>query len=282
MSYSFHSGAQPLVVANTSALSSDDIKAAILEYVDDEEPETESEEVLGARELLPRCTALVSAKLDNLWEHVDENGTPPPPPATGTLDNLTRLDVSTRDAAGVVVLEGITAPKLNYLSFTSKADRSIHTLLAFHARSQFPLTHLALSGQHISCSQLFSFLRLLPILEALVLDECSCINDRLFLTLTCRSADAPVAYALTLPYLTTLEIHPLTSLSGTIVADMAERLHRDAGNLAARFPRLNRLCLYRGHPQRRYAEISKFADDIEDRLAALCATKFLLDRYKHD
>ncbi|KAF8125388.1 hypothetical protein K438DRAFT_1791136 [Mycena galopus ATCC 62051] len=40
----FHSGAQPLVIANTSALSSDDIKAAILEYVDDEETETESEE----------------------------------------------------------------------------------------------------------------------------------------------------------------------------------------------------------------------------------------------
>ncbi|KAF8195139.1 hypothetical protein K438DRAFT_1968469 [Mycena galopus ATCC 62051] len=40
----FHSGAQPLVVANTSALSSDDIKAAIQEYVDDEETETESEE----------------------------------------------------------------------------------------------------------------------------------------------------------------------------------------------------------------------------------------------
>ena len=44
MSYSFHSGAQPLVVANTSALSSDDIKFAIQEYVDDEETETESEE----------------------------------------------------------------------------------------------------------------------------------------------------------------------------------------------------------------------------------------------
>ncbi|KAF8207429.1 hypothetical protein K438DRAFT_1930942 [Mycena galopus ATCC 62051] len=40
----FHSGAQPLVVANTSALSSDNIKAAIQEYVDDEETETESEE----------------------------------------------------------------------------------------------------------------------------------------------------------------------------------------------------------------------------------------------
>ncbi|KAF8188933.1 hypothetical protein K438DRAFT_1764182 [Mycena galopus ATCC 62051] len=40
----FHSGAQPLVVANTSALSSHEIKAAIQEYVDDEETETESEE----------------------------------------------------------------------------------------------------------------------------------------------------------------------------------------------------------------------------------------------
>ncbi|KAF8149230.1 hypothetical protein K438DRAFT_1988993 [Mycena galopus ATCC 62051] len=237
--------------------------------------------VLGARDLLPLCTALVSATLHDLFEHFEEDGTPPPP-ATGTLDNLARLDISARHAEGALVLEAITAPNLTHLSLSSQADPSIHTLLAFHARSQFPLTYLALSGQRISCSQLFSFLRLLPILETLVIDECSCIKDRLFRILTCPSANAPVAYALTLPHLTTLEIHPLTSLTGTIVADMAEYLHRDAGNPAARFPRLNRLCLYRGHPQLRYAAISKFADDIEDRLAALCATGFLMDRYKHD
>ncbi|KAF8147364.1 hypothetical protein K438DRAFT_1780151 [Mycena galopus ATCC 62051] len=232
---------------------------------------------LGARDLLARCTALVFAQLDNLSEHDEEDGTPLPP-SIGILDNLTWLDISTDDAPGVLVLQAITAPKLEYLSFSSKLDLSIDTLLAFHARSQFPLTHLAFSGQYISCSQLFSFLRLLPTLETLVIDECSCIKDRLFQILTCRSANAPVKYALTLHHLTTLEIHPLRSLSGSIVADMADYLHRDAGNPAARFSHLNRLCLYRGHPQSRYPEILKFADDIEDRLAALRATGFLLDQ----
>ncbi|KAJ7899473.1 hypothetical protein B0H14DRAFT_3423776 [Mycena olivaceomarginata] len=40
----FHSGSQPLIVATTSALSLADIKAAIQDYKDDEETETDGEE----------------------------------------------------------------------------------------------------------------------------------------------------------------------------------------------------------------------------------------------
>ncbi|KAF8144660.1 hypothetical protein K438DRAFT_575568 [Mycena galopus ATCC 62051] len=40
----FHSGSQPLIVATTSSLSQADIKAAIREYEDDEETETDGEE----------------------------------------------------------------------------------------------------------------------------------------------------------------------------------------------------------------------------------------------
>lgn len=39
----FHSGAQPIAIVNTSALSKSDVDAAINEYVNDEETETEGE-----------------------------------------------------------------------------------------------------------------------------------------------------------------------------------------------------------------------------------------------
>ncbi|KAJ6549950.1 hypothetical protein B0H19DRAFT_1237072 [Mycena capillaripes] len=238
--------------------------------------------VVGARDLLPQCTALKTAQLIDLWDHNEDSGTPPPALAITTLHNLTWLDISVRGIGGALLLEPITAPQLKFLSISSESDRPIDTLLALHARSQFPLTNLSLSGQDISRSQLFSFLRLLPTLETLVIVECTCISDHLFRILGCESARVPVTYALTLPHLTTLEIHPVTSLTGTIVADMAEYLAAHAGDPAGRFPRLNKLLLYRGHPQWRNSPISKFADDVEDRLAAVCATGFLLDRYKYD
>ncbi|KAJ6527739.1 hypothetical protein B0H19DRAFT_1385367 [Mycena capillaripes] len=238
--------------------------------------------IVGARVLLIRCTALKIGKFVNVFDYDDgEGGSPPLLDNISTLQNLSHLEISVGGIGAVILLEAISAPQLKSLILSSHSDSPIDVLLAFHARSHFHLTRLSLAHQNIRPTELFSFLRLLPTLETLVIDDCTCISDGLFGILARDPAIVTAAYALTLPHLATLEIHPITSLTGIVVADMAEYLAAHAGDPEGRFPVLNKLCLYRGHPHLVNWPIVTFSDDVEDRLAAVCVTGFLLDRYKH-
>jgi hypothetical protein len=227
--------------------------------------------VVAARDILIQCSALEFATFRNLWEFDVEMSQH----VICTLHNLRRLDVSVLLGGGAdVVLAVLSLPSLESLS-TASPDYPTPVLLALIARSQFPLAHLSLTYAQLELGELFSILRLLPALETLDIQDCSCIGDGLFEMLTRDTHTAPPTF--TLPHLTTLKIHPLTpALAGDIVADMAESLAQDAGDTVsgALFPRLRHLCLYR---EPSYS-MPMFEDDVEDRLAALCATGFLVDR----
>jgi hypothetical protein len=204
--------------------------------------------VVAARDILIQCSALEFATFRNLWEFDVEMSQH----VICTLHNLRRLDVSVLLGGGAdVVLAALSLPSLESLSTAS------------------------LTYAQLELGELFSILRLLPALETLDIQDCSCIGDGLFEMLTRDTHTAPPTF--TLPHLTTLKIHPLTpALAGDIVADMAESLAQDAGDTVsgALFPRLRHLCLYR---EPSYSMLM-FEDDVEDRLAALCATGFLVDR----
>ncbi|KAK6983791.1 hypothetical protein R3P38DRAFT_3459058 [Favolaschia claudopus] len=150
-------------------------------------------------------------------------------------------------------------------------------LLDLHARSShFALEHLALSGQLLTPAELLSVLRTVPTLETLIVSGCACISDELFEMLTANEPST------TLPELRRLEIHPITSmLDGNNVATMTESLFEKAnnGDPSVMFPSLIQLCLYRGDGRFVNGKWETFAQEVEDRIASLRETGFLVDRY---
>ncbi|KAJ7467537.1 hypothetical protein FB451DRAFT_394269 [Mycena latifolia] len=228
-----------------------------------------------ARAILVQCASLEIAKFGSLFEFDDELGLPPRVESS-TLHNLHQLDIAWSLGTGAdMLLEAISLPVLTSLSISSP-DRPTPVLLGLHARSHFALEHLSLEHQKLSPSELLSLLRVMPALRTLNIHQCTCIVDALF-ELLGASADSIVQ----LPHLTTLEIHPITdALEGNTVATMAESLATHVGEPYTAFPLLRRLCLYRGHPQFVNYPRATFADDVERRLAAVCATGFLVDCYR--
>jgi hypothetical protein len=231
-----------------------------------------------ARAILVQWASLEIAKFGGLFEFDDELGLPPRVESS-TLHNLHRLDIAlaSLDTGADILLEAISLPVVTCLSISSR-DRPTPILLGLHAGSHFALEHLALEYQKLSPSELFSLLRVMPTLRVrtLKIHHCTCIVDALF-ELLGASADPIVQ----LPHLTTLEIHPITDgLSGNIVATMAESLATHVGEPNTASPLLRRLCLYRGHPYFVNFPRATFDDDVERRIAAVCATGFLVDRYR--
>jgi hypothetical protein len=130
--------------------------------------------------------------------------------------------------------------------------------------------------------ELFSVLGVLSTLETLNIDCCSCITDTLFEMLT--NLHTRAVTSLTLPRLKTLSIYPLTTdaITGPAVAYMVESLVSRVGDPNGAFPLLRRLCLYRRHFYHSDYVVPRFASGVEQRLAAACATGFLVERYPRD
>ncbi|KAJ6549260.1 hypothetical protein DFH09DRAFT_1169404 [Mycena vulgaris] len=230
-----------------------------------------------ARAILIQCTSLEIATFDRLFEYDDELDVPPRP-ESATLHNLHQLTIAWASGSGAdMLLEALSLPVLTSLSISSP-DRPTPVLLGLHARSHFALEHLSLEHQKLSPSELLSLLRVMPALRTLDIHKCTCIVDALF-ELLGRAADL-TATALTMPQLTTLKIHPVTeALDGNTVATAAEYLAKHVAEPVTAFPLLRRLCLYRGDPHFVNYPRATFADEVEHRFAAVCATGFLVDRY---
>ncbi|KAK7002211.1 hypothetical protein R3P38DRAFT_2557298 [Favolaschia claudopus] len=239
------------------------------------------------RTLLVQCTSLERTKFDNIFEW-DNDLDPPPPQIPTLLAELRDVEVGWKNGSQTdMVLGGLSLPKLRSLEITStfRSSEDVEepptpVLLALHACSHFALEHLTLTGQLLTPTELLSVLRVVPTLRTLNVRGCECIDDELFRMLTANDS------LTTLPELTKLEIHPITpTLDGNVVATMAESLFEKGRTPAsieapiAMFPCLTRLCLYRGHEQFVNWGWEKFADDVERRIAVLCETGFLVDRY---
>jgi hypothetical protein len=238
--------------------------------------------VVAARDILVQCTALEVARLCGLFDWYDEDDLPPPPLDICTLHNLRELYISARNFLGAVtIIQPLSLPLLESLSISS-TDSPTSSLLALQARSHFPLAHLSLVRQEISPLELFSVLGVLSTLETLNIDCCSCITDTLFEMLT--NLHTRAVTSLTLPRLKTLSIYPLTTdaVTGPAVAYMVESLVSRVGDPNGAFPLLRRLCLYRRHFYHSDYVAPRFASGVEQRLAAACATGFLVERYPRE
>ncbi|KAJ6471267.1 hypothetical protein C8R47DRAFT_1077367 [Mycena vitilis] len=92
-----------------------------------------------------------------------------------------------------------------------------------------------------------------------------------------RAARAPDArYRYLHPRLELLGVHPVTDFNGEVVARVAEYLAACAGDPSSAFPLLRKLHIYR---RDRHPFASSFSIDVEQRLAAVCATGFLVEGY---
>ncbi|KAJ6468553.1 hypothetical protein C8R47DRAFT_806162 [Mycena vitilis] len=231
--------------------------------------------IVGARDILANCGALQTAKLRGVFD--PESDDPTPPRAIWTLSHLAVLELSIDSRGGGVafVLDSFTFPRLSSLRIASEGDQPTDALLALHERSQLPLTYLSLVRQDLTLPQLVSLLRVLPILETLVMENCDSIIRALLHTLADDAAASGNGRVLTHPHLTVLEIQGVTHVDGNIVARAAEYLAAHAGDPTAAFPMLRTLRLYTRHPT--YPSlIARFADDLEaDLPASLAAWRFV-------
>ncbi|KAJ7656050.1 hypothetical protein DFH06DRAFT_475407 [Mycena polygramma] len=225
----------------------------------------------GARHVLAQCPALASARLCCLFERDTDRSSSPR--ELCTLRHLSELDISINWGTGIaVLLDKFSMPQLSSLSlFSFVLDPPATTLLALHARSQLSLTHLSLRHQDLALLELISLLDVFPTLETLVIENCTCTSDYLFDALMAPAADQP---RLAHGRLLTLEIHPISYLTGHVVACAAEYLAARVGDPTGAFPLLRSLRL---HPENRRFIINKFSRGIEKRLDDVCATGFLAD-----
>ncbi|KAJ6471291.1 hypothetical protein C8R47DRAFT_1147701 [Mycena vitilis] len=233
----------------------------------------------AARDILVQCTALETAKLCNLfdWDSYDS----PSPQNNCTLRHLSQLDVSIGLGIGVEdILDTFSFPHLTSLTIASspsphRRDQSAESLLALHERSRFPLTHLSLVKQDLTLQQLISLLDIIPTLETLALKHCTSIIEPLLEVLardTALPADGP---DLAHQHLAVLEIHPVKRVDGDVLTRAAEYLAACAGDPGSSFPHLRSLRLSRRGAY--YTQIN-FEDDVEERLAVLGVSGFLVDR----
>ncbi|KAJ7175169.1 hypothetical protein C8R43DRAFT_976092 [Mycena crocata] len=234
-----------------------------------------------ARDILALCPALEIAKLKDVFNVPDDDATPPPLPFIGTLSHLRELDISGNwDRVACELLALVTLPALESLVL-SAPEPLTSVFLALHMRSQFSLVHLSIGQFELRAEQLLSLLRMLPMLQTLDINRCSCITNQLFDLLTPKT-DAESAVdpdTLKLPHLSTLKIHPLSRKhSGAVVMRMVEAL---AAHTSDTFPQLKKLYLYRERfPTGPWsAGPPVFSADVEARLAVVRSTGFLVDKY---
>ncbi|KAJ6481351.1 hypothetical protein DFH09DRAFT_1464693 [Mycena vulgaris] len=225
------------------------------------------------RDILIQCQALEVARIRELLPQL-QNGTRPLQ-HVATLHRLRQLEISISEPpCAAVVFNGVSLPRLQALILMAE-ENTTPILLALHARSHFPLTQLLLKGAHLSTEDLFALLRILPDLQKLTIEECTCIGEQLFQSLTPPSTDTP-----RLLHLTALTINPVPpEIDGNTMGAMVESLARCTGTDATPFPALRDLHLYRRSTYRGMNTYpgTTFGEENERRLAALVATGFLMD-----
>ncbi|KAJ7460187.1 hypothetical protein FB451DRAFT_506675 [Mycena latifolia] len=181
------------------------------------------------------------------------------------LIHLRRLEIAAGDGLGIPseFLEAFSFPNLVDLNIGG-GQVSATGLTNLCVRSKFSLTHLTLDVE-LSTENLISFLRHLPALEILDLSY-GCVEDVLFKAFTYGPEEPNPPFAL--PQLKRLHILADSDyLDGLIVADMVESVCTHPGSQNAAFPTLAHVRLVLGGPL--------FDAQVEDRLAAACATGFV-------
>ncbi|KAJ7144202.1 hypothetical protein C8R44DRAFT_759603 [Mycena epipterygia] len=224
-------------------------------------------DLFEARSILTHCSQLTRCKMPNVRPADDEE----PDLPMCVLTTLSSFEFGAWEY-------GITSPFFQPFSFPNLRFLTIEAgawpdnlLLDLHARSGFNLTRLSLVNLELGADALITFLRLVPSLTVLFLRNADCVTNRLFEAFTCDASSKSTE--ITLPLLQLLMLQQFVNhLEGETVVRMVESLwgHRDTADAA--FPSLRRI---------QFAMIgSRFSDDVESRLAKICATGFLNDFYK--
>jgi hypothetical protein len=212
--------------------------------------------------IITQCTHLELCRFHNIDGEAADDIVP-----TVTLSSLHSLDFFARSPS-VAFIRALTLPGLRVLALT-QAEWTAPVLVALHARSHFRLESLTLTNLLIELDDFTLFLRLLPTLQDLRFESCECTHNGLFILFTYVPGSSP---HIVLPNLRTLTIEDTSDyLDGAIVADMVESLPQQVGELNAPFPLINSIHLSLDGP--------KFMAAVEERLASLSSTGFLVDKF---
>ncbi|KAJ7071912.1 hypothetical protein B0H15DRAFT_957417 [Mycena belliarum] len=218
-----------------------------------------------ACDILSQCKSVVQCHLGELIKD-DENFVPPQHMCQ--LDHLVEFTLAALIVSGAF-FDGFTFPGLLHLTVHSHGP-ILNTLLNLHHRSQFSLTHLTLIYVPFAGEELINFLCHLPTLQVLELQ--SCRVDAVLLAAFTYSSEAG-APPLFLPLLRSLELVTQFQSDGLLLAAMVESMSRYCGGQNLAFPALVEVNLY--------LHLAQFDDEVEDRLAAACASGMVVNHMQH-
>ncbi|KAJ7511233.1 hypothetical protein B0H11DRAFT_1954495 [Mycena galericulata] len=222
-------------------------------------------ELAETRDILVQCTALQQCTLLELIH----NRSIAPPMDTAELAYLTKFEIYIEDGEPSPdnFFEAFSFPGLLDLSIGGDAWLP-RILLDLYGRSHFRLERLELQVLDMASSDLVLFLRCIPTLQTLELSY-SCVDDELFRSFTCSPDSSSPSF--TLPLLTCIDItNESDMVDGELVAAMAESSCEYGGNQNGAFPALKSVKLDLDGP--------RFSREVEDRLAAACATRIVTYR----
>ncbi|KAJ7458612.1 hypothetical protein FB451DRAFT_1508039 [Mycena latifolia] len=210
------------------------------------------------RDILAQCEMLEDCEFSGIINS-DNLG---PSQNVYQLNHLHRLKISTED-------EPIPETFFAALAFPNLLDLVIETpelsprtLPDLYDRSKFSLVHFGLFVVDLDAEDVIPFLRQLPALQTLEFYHC-CTDDALFRAFT-YGPDHPVP-SFALPQLKSLTVQEDSEdVNGAPIADMGDSICAHPGGKNLAFPALMEVHLSLHGP--------RFADEIEARLAAACAT----------
>ncbi|KAJ7474139.1 hypothetical protein FB451DRAFT_284788 [Mycena latifolia] len=225
-------------------------------------------DVCQARDILAICEMVQDCRLDGLIQSDD----PRPSQHVYRLNYLRRFTVSIEDEAHPeLFFDAFSLPTLDYLNIRASSWSS-RFLSSLYTRSKFALTHLELHLIDMNAENLIQFLRHFPGLQVLHLSYC-CIEDALFKAFTYYPRDPVPPFAL--PHLESLTItDDSPSLTGALIADMAESVSVHCGGRNTAFPALKTVHLW--------LDGSSFDADVEARLVSACASGSIVDHLKRE
>ncbi|KAJ6511082.1 hypothetical protein C8R45DRAFT_1207823 [Mycena sanguinolenta] len=230
--------------------------------------------VAEVRDILARCPQLESIRVSL--------GSFPGETQSSWRPNILRhvrevcFAVPNVDASSEAFFDAFSFPNLERLSI-DVGVLSPNAFLAFYTRSSFRLRYLHLERlDDLLVDQLFPFLQTQPTLDTLRLVNCRLCDEPELFRLFTRQPQ-PSRRALNLPVLRTLEIQLSFDWEGTVVADMAEFLYEQRGEQSP-FPSLEHVYLttHSCEPEALYSDV------VEERLAAVAATGFVLREVSAD
>ncbi|KAJ7073561.1 hypothetical protein B0H15DRAFT_868815 [Mycena belliarum] len=216
------------------------------------------------RRILAQCKSVEQCDLGELTEGDEDFA---PLQCICQLDRLEQFTFTSDAAVPEAFLGGFSFPSLLHLTIIS-AGLALNTLPNLHHHSQFNLTHLRLHCVNLYGEELLQFLYHLSTFQVLELEWC-CVDESLFEAFTYSLVTfTPL---LVLPQLRVLKIgnEVTTDLDGLLLAAMLESICTHSGGRNLAFPVLGEVHLYLEGPL--------FSAEVEDRLAAVCATSVVVD-----